>query len=451
MPVISEDQVRKGCAANQRMNEVLFPALKHMGCGLSVDEILSEIRRIAALPLEDSVTLPKEAYTSEDFFAWEVAEVFRKDWLCLAHVSQVPGAGDFLNLDVFGDPLIVVRDKEENIRILSRVCPHRAMDIMPPAFGYDGHGPAQWAEGRQGCGNTRLFLCPYHSWTFELDGRLKACPEMQEARGFRRDDWGLKEFRSEVWNGFIFVNLDGRSSASVAEQYQGINSHVAKWNLADMKVVMEREWDVPCNWKVLTENFMESYHHAGAHSKTLQPLMPARDTWTEAEQAYFIRCHLPYKEKARREIDETEAAGNQWGAFPPIAGIAGEDRYEWGLFLGYPLFTFLVAADQAVWYRMLPVGPDRLKLLTTVLVPRTTTEHPDFSSMLERGVDDAVGFHLEDMEVVTAVQRSLYSEGFQRGRLSHLEMPIWLIQRYLAARSRGTWPTFDHPAAPGQR
>lgn len=451
MPTINEEQVRAGCAANQRANDAQFPVLRKVRRAPALEETLREIQRIAALPLEESTTLPQEAYTSEEFYAWEVGQVFRKEWFCLAHVSQIPKIGDFLNLDLFGDPVIVVRDKGDQVRVMSRVCPHRAMDIMPPEFGYDGHGPAEWSEGRPGCGNTRLFLCPYHSWTFELDGRLKACPEMQEARGFHRDEWGLREFRSEVWQGFVFVNLDGAAPEPVAGQYAAMGAHVGRWPLGEMVVVLERPWDVPCNWKVLAENFMESYHHAGTHVKTLQPLMPAKGTWTEREQPHFIRCHLPYREKIRREIAEAEAAGRQWDAFPPIPGIAGEDRFEWGLFLGFPLFTFVVAADQAVWYRIIPGGPDNLKLLTTVLVPKSTTTHPDFPAMLERGSHEAVGFHIEDMEVVTAVQRSLYAEGYQRGRLSHLEMPIWLIQRYLAARSRGTWPACDHPAAPGQR
>jgi len=447
---LNEKLIREACATNQRNNEAIFPALKGVSSTNEIDVILSEIQRIAELPMEQSTTLPKEAYTSEAFFSWEIENIFRKEWLCLAHVSQIPNAGDFINLDLLGEPLIVIRDKSSKVRVLSRVCPHRAMDIMPPEFGYEGFGTADWKDGKPGCGNTRLFICPYHSWTFELDGRLKACPEMQEADGFHRDEWGLREFRSEEWNGFIFVNLDGEAPRSVAEQYQGLGNHIGKWKIQDMSIVVENSWECPCNWKVLVENFMESYHHAGAHAKTLQPLMPARGTWTEAENPHFIRCHLPYKSKVRDEIKAREAEGQQWDVFPPIPGLEGEDRLEWGLMLGLPLFTFLVAPDQVVWYRIEPIGPDKLKVLTTVLVPKDVKAHPHFEQMLERGAADAVTFHLEDMEVVTAVQRSLYSKGYQRGRLSHLEMPIWLIQRYFAARARGTWPTMDRPGSPGQ-
>src|SRR4051812_19623071 len=96
---------------------------------MPVEEILRDIRETAALPLERSRTLPPETYTSDAFFAWEEENILRHDWLCVAHVSQVPAAGDFITLDLPGEPLVVVRGKDEVIRTLSRVCPHRAMDI----------------------------------------------------------------------------------------------------------------------------------------------------------------------------------------------------------------------------------------------------------------------------------------------------------------------------------
>jgi phenylpropionate dioxygenase-like ring-hydroxylating dioxygenase large terminal subunit len=218
-----------------------------------------------------------------------------------------------------------------------------------------------------------------------------------------------------------------------------------------MELVFAREWDCPFNWKVLTENFMESYHHAGAHSQTLQPMMPARDTWTEREKAHYIRCHLPMKAALREKIETMESRGERWDSFPPIPEVTGEDRYEWGLCIGYPGFKFVVTADSLIWYRTHPLGPNRLRLTTTMLVPKSTVRHPDFPAMLEKGAAQAVAFHLEDMEVCMAVQRGYYSSGYQRGRLSHLEMPIWLIQRYLAARARGTWPGMDREPAGSQR
>ncbi|HTQ30271.1 MAG TPA: SRPBCC family protein [Opitutaceae bacterium] len=417
---------------------------------MSVADIQRGISAAAELPLAAARTIPAQAYTSEEFFEWETRHLLRGGWQCVAHVSQIPAAGDFLNLDLLGEPIIVVHDKDGAVRVLSRVCPHRAMDIMPDGFGYDGHGPAEAKPDAPACGHTRIFLCPYHAWTFELDGRLKACPEMHQAEGFARDDFGLKPFRSEVWNGFVFVNLDG-GAPPLAEGLAGLADDVSNFGIHKMKLVVAREWDCPFNWKVLVENFMESYHHLGIHHKTLQPMMPARDTWTEQERRHYVRAHLPYKDSVRQEYLAFAQRGDFSADPPPVPGLSEQQKTEWGLFLAHPTFLLATAPDRVIWYRLQPLGPDRLKLLTTTLVPPDFVARENFSLLREKITRSLVDFHLEDMEVCTAVQRGLYASGWQPGRLSHLEMPVWLFHRYLAARIRGVWPTDDRPAAPGQR
>lgn len=435
MPVIDEAQVREASKINERYLRSRSVVRSRPGA-LPLEALLHEIQQAASLPLKRAVTLPAEAYTSSEYFDWECEHVFRAGWLAVAHVSQLPLAGDFVNIDVLGEPLLVVRDKSLEIRVLSRTCPHRGMDIMPPGFGYDGHGPVEFRQGGEDRGHTRLFLCPYHAWTFELDGGLKACAEMGQAEDFCREDWKLKHFRTEVWKGFVFVNLDGEAESTVAEQWADLGAAMVPWEAADLQVVFESHWDIPCNWKVLAENFMESYHHAGAHAKTLQPLMPARDTWTEPEHPHFIRCHLPFRQRVRADIARVEGEGEQWDAFPPIPGLTDVERHEWGLFMAFPLFTFVTAPDQLVWYRIEPRAPDALHLTTAILVPESTTRHPQFPEMVQRGQREATAFHLEDMEMLAAVQRGLHAQGYQRGRLSHLEMPIWLIQRHLARTAK---------------
>ena len=174
-----------------------------------VEEILRDIRETAALPLERAHTLPPETYTSDAFFEWETRTILHQDWLCVAHVSQLPKAGDFLTLDLLGEPLIVVHGKDGVIRTLSRVCPHRAMDIIPPGFDVPGRKHRRGRSEHDGAGHTRLFMCPYHAWTFELDGKLKARPRCswQSALIARRraeelPDRGLERlyFRELQWH-----------------------------------------------------------------------------------------------------------------------------------------------------------------------------------------------------------------------------------------------------------
>jgi phenylpropionate dioxygenase-like ring-hydroxylating dioxygenase large terminal subunit len=417
---------------------------------LPLAEIQRAICEAAARPLARATTLPAQAYTSEEFFEWEMHNVLRSGWQCLAHVSQIPEPGDFLNLDLLGEPLIVVRGKDKAIHVLSRVCPHRAMDIMPEGFGYEGHTLAEARDGKPDCGHTRLFLCPYHAWTFELDGRLKACPEMHKADGFCRDEFFLKSFRTEIWQGFIFVNLDG-SASPFADGLAEMATDLAAFRLPEMKLVIAREWDCAFNWKVLVENFMESYHHLGIHHKSLQPMMPARDTWTEQERRQYVRSHLPYKNSVSEAYREFEQRGDFSTELPPLANLSEAQKSEWGLFLVHPTFLLATAPDRVIWYRLQPLGPERLKLTTTTLFAPEVVERENFETLRERATELLVQFHLEDMQVCTAVQRGYYASGWQPGRLSHLEMPVWLFHRYLAARINGKWPTDDGNVASGQR
>jgi phenylpropionate dioxygenase-like ring-hydroxylating dioxygenase large terminal subunit len=221
--------------------------------------------------------------------------------------------------------------------------------------------------------------------------------------------------------------------------------------LKDMKLTVAREWDCPFNWKVLVENFMESYHHLGIHHKTLQPLMPARDTWTEQERRHYVRSHLPYRDSVREEYLAFEERGDFSDAMPPLPRLSESQKTEWGLFLIHPTFLLATAPDRVIWYRLQPLGPDRLKLLTTTLIAPEATDLPQYEKLHARVAEQLTTFHLEDMQVCTAVQRGLYATGWQPGRLSHLEMPVWLFHRYIAARIQGLWPTDNGDVAPGQR
>jgi hypothetical protein len=180
-------------------------------------------------------------------------------------------------------------------------------------------------------------------------------------------------------------------------------------------------------------------------------MMPARDTWTEQERRHYVRAHLPYKDSVREEYLAFESKGDFSAAPPPLPGLNPAQKSEWGLFLIHPTFLLATAPDRVIWYRLQPLGPDRLKLLTTTLVAPEVLKRDNFETLRQYIAKQLVDFHLEDMEVCTAVQRGFYARGWQPGRLSHLEMTIWLFHRYLAARIRGVWPTDDHEPATSQR
>jgi phenylpropionate dioxygenase-like ring-hydroxylating dioxygenase large terminal subunit len=389
--------------------------------------LTADVTATAALPLPQARLLPPGAYTSEAFFSAEEERVFRAGWLCLAHVSELPEAGDYLAIDILGEPLAVTRARDGQVHVLSRICAHRAMDIIPGGTGFPRRGHAA------------ALVCPYHVWTYEFDGRLRGCPHMQNAENFTKSDWPLTALRSEIWNGFVFVNFDGKA-APVATHYADLDEQLAPWKIAEMGLAITMEWDCEFNWKIMVENWMESYHHIGAHSTTLNPIMPGQNTWIEPEHPHYIHAHLPYTAALQAEVAAAQARGEAMPGFLPIAGLSEAQQTEWGLFLGLPCFMFLTMPDRLLWYRLLPLAAGKCRLQTMTLVSRETLASPVFPQMVEAETPLLRDFHLEDMVMNTAVQQGLRSRYAVRGRLSHLEEPVWLIQRYLAARLNGTLP-----------
>ncbi len=403
----------------------------------SVSAINTAILDSADRDLQHAATLPADAYTSEEYFEYEKRTIFKQEWIALAHVSQLPKPGDYLSLDVLGEPLIVVRGKDNAIRVLSRVCPHRAMDILPRDFGYDERG------------KVRLFMCPYHSWTFDLSGQLKGAPEMQKTCDFNRQDFTLHEFRSEVWEGFVFVSFNPNAD-TVADQLDDLHTEVAPWKMADLDVVVELDWELDVNWKNMIENWMEPYHHMGIHVKTLQPMMPARGCWTDEYHPRYTRAHLPYRDSLIEEIKDAEARGEPYGTFPPLPGLPEPYKYEWTVHVGFPGYMMLTGPNSVLWYRLLPVSAQKIQLVTTILVSKEAQAQPDYEQHLAAETKALKDFHLEDVEVCTAVQRGLNSEAFQHGRFSYLEAPVHQIQRYLADQIRRTRATPNPAADPAE-
>ena len=358
--------------------------------------------------------------TDPDYFELEKRRVLNAGWLCAGHVSQIKAPGAFLPVDFLGEPLLLVHGEDGEIRAFSRVCPHRGADVL--------------LEGEAtGCGTVGSVLtCPYHRWTFGLDGKLRGAPQMQKAEGFNKEDWHLAPIRSAVWQGFIFVNLDG-SAPPLEEFYAAFGQTVAPWKLQDMELVISMDWECRFNWKVMVENWIESYHHLGPHTKTLNPLMPAQDTWTEQANPAFIHAHLPLTGRAAAPILEVIRAGGAGNGFLPLPGLSPELQSDWHLFVGFPCFMLLLARDRAIWYRLQPISPDYCRLTTTTLISRESLSMQNYPAVLEAETKMLRDFHMEDMAVNEAVQRGLRSRHAVRGRLSHLEEPVWQFHRQLAA------------------
>jgi phenylpropionate dioxygenase-like ring-hydroxylating dioxygenase large terminal subunit len=377
--------------------------------------IKREIAANAARPVEQATTLPREAFLSPEFYQLEGDAVLKAGWLPLGHVSQLAEKGSYFAVDLMSEPLLVIRGNDEEIRVLSRSCPHRGTDIMHKCLGIPRSGKAQ-----------RL-LCPYHRWSFGLQGELRGAPQMERSEGFNKEDWSLGAFRSAVWEGFIFVNLDGRAP-ELSDLYGDFQKRIASWRCAEMELIYEREWEGAFNWKIMVENWAECYHHIGTHSKTLQATWPAQDVVIVDEHPNFMHTELVYSESAMKSIEN----GESYFVFPPIPDIPFGGKVEFWIFLGYPCFLLAVLKDCVLWLRVVPNSVESCTILTTILVPKVTTKVDNFVELKAKMEEIFVGFHAEDMLINVAVHEGLKSSKAVTGRLSHIESPIWMFHKYLA-------------------
>lgn len=365
-------------------------------------------------PLEQAYTLPPAAYTDPDIYEREVALIMRKSWLPLARVDQVAKPGDYISLDLFGQPVMVVHGKDGDIRTMSRVCLHRAAPLT-----------------EDGAGHRSLFTCPYHAWSYDTAGELVRTPLMEGADGF--DDMSatdkacrLPQIRTEIWNGFIMANLD-EDAEPFAPQVAGFTRYFEKFNLDDLVVVKTLDFPSNWNWKVLVENFMEAYHHIATHATTFGPIFPAGDsnvpdndgaTGSGLEGGPWSILHMPTADDHETEAD-TAADGSD--------SSLGGDLYANVIF---PHFLLGVQGTGTAWYQVLPESHDRLMLKIHFCLPRHLAEEDKDGAHAEATAEMLTIIHNEDIEANDMVWRGLNAPLTKQGRLSPLEKGIWQMNQW---------------------
>jgi phenylpropionate dioxygenase-like ring-hydroxylating dioxygenase large terminal subunit len=351
-------------------------------------------------PLAQASTLPPRFYVDPDVYTLEKQRIFRRSWLSVGRTDQVAAAGDYVCHDLVGEPLVIVRGRDDRIRVLSRVCRHRGMLVA------------------EGAGNCRSLRCPYHRWTYGLDGKLIGAPGMTQAEGFHHEEFGLSELRSEIWGGWIFVNLDanaaplGRPLEPLARVL--LNYEVARWHTADTL-----RYDMPCNWKVIVDNFMESFHHIGVHDDTFESVAPGMGTYADDVEGPYAILHNPI---ANRDAIPTVLR---------MPGLAGKERSEFLVIAIFPFHLFAVVPDHAVYYfQVQPISVDRTTVNIAICTP-PGSQGPEYAPMVKGLGEYVATIQQEDIPICTKLQASYGSSLARPGRYSHLEKALWQFHRFL--------------------
>lgn len=371
---------------------------------------------VVADRFESGRGLPPACYTDQEFYAAEIERIFRREWLCIGREDEVPKSGDYLSVELLGEPLVMLRGGDDRLRVLSRVCRHRSMPVV---------------EGR---GNTKTLLCPYHHWTYGLDGRLAGAPEMGKTPGFDPKAVCLPEVRSEAWEGFVFVNFEA-DAVPLSPQLQGASKLLANYRLSELRTVRSLPFDIECrwNWKLMCDNFIEPYHHVGVHLKSLEPVLPARQSEIVESDGPWTMVHMRYRKGRSPEEAPDPSAPN----LPPFPGADALERRTFTLLHIFPNLLISFFTDHMQFYRLFPEGAERVHMEKIFCYPPESMALPHFEEAVEHNERSFIEFRDEDIDAVLVLQRAYHARHAQPGIFSHLERPIWDFARWVADRMKG--------------
>ena len=362
-------------------------------------------------PADEASSLPAACYSDLAVHLVERDTMFRHGWIGVGRFDRWPDVGDFSAMDLGGVPVVVVRD-EGRLRAFANTCSHRSSQVMV------------------GDGNCSRMRCPFHFWTYGLDGRLLGAPSMQRTAGFDRADHGLHEFDLAERHGFVFVSLE--ESPPPIDEWLGDFGEVHEpWALAEMVTTRRREFTVDCNWKGFAEVFNEYYHLPYVHPGSIDSTYDDPDEPDEVVGAYATH------------FGTTQGTGGllvdeQHRALPLIDGLPDREahgvRYSW-------LFPNLVIATGAegMWmYEVYPDGPDRCRCAQVVCFPPTTIARPGFAEAAEAYYERFDVAISEDIPVLEQQHLGMRSPFSRQGRFSYLEPNVarfaaWYAERLLSA------------------
>ena len=276
-------------------------------------ELGKALKQSETFGYDEAWSMPKSYYTDENVLAIERAHLFAKEWICVGRVEEVPKPGDYMAFMLCNEPIVVVRGEDNNIRAMSNVCRHRG---------------ALLAEGR---GNNSRLVCPYHHWSYDLEGKLAGAPRMEAHKTFDKSNCRLPQFATEEWNGFLFVCL-AEDPPPLAPRLAPLAKLIHNYHVEQMKMLYVANEIWHTNWKCLIENFMEGYHLSPLHKTTLHLVNPTRlCTHLPAGENYFgynagYSPDLPRSQKGHPDLTDAEADNCVMFAIPPglVSGIGGD-------------------------------------------------------------------------------------------------------------------------------
>jgi choline monooxygenase len=344
----------------------------------TLKEILASYNAAAAL--QDAHTIPALWYTDARIAQLELQNVFSRAWQAVGRTEQVEKPGQYVSASVASEPVVAVRGSDGKLRAFYNVCRHHAMTVM-----------------NETCGQAQHMRCPYHGWTYNLEGELRGMTEFEGVCNFDRAQNGLVPIRAETWESFVFVNLD--SHAASLQEFLGALVGLAKpLGFGGLQFVERRSYTLNCNWKVYVDNFLDGGYHVPHMHKGLNSVLD----YTNYTIENVDRCCVQSSPVAVDKSSEASAAATR----------KGDHAYY---FWQYPNFMLNWYEGYLDTNLVLPLGVDRCEVIFDFYFGDTRESQMPYirESM---GVSERV--QQEDIIICDGVQRGLSSRAYQAGRLS---------------------------------
>ena len=359
----------------------------------SVEQILASYNERAALA--EASTIPAPWYVDTRIAELESKTVFSKSWQMVGRADQVEKPGQFVTANVAGEPIVVVRGNDGVLRGFFNVCRHHAAAVVT-----------------EPCGQASILHCPYHGWNYGLDGTLKGMPEFDGVKNFDRQKNGLLPVKADIWEGFVFVNLDPHALA-LKNFLGGLVKRVAPLGLSKLHYFDRRVYDIHCNWKVFVDNYLDGGYHVPHLHKGLNSVLDYKQYTIENEDRYCLQSSPMVSGTEDAATATTRKGDRAW--------------YFWQ----YPNLMINHYQGYMDTNLVLPVDVDHCRVIFDFYfaeVDEANSEYNRESVAVGARVQD------EDLGICEAVQQGLKSRAYKAGRLSvRREAGEHLFHRLLAA------------------
>ena len=362
----------------------------------------------------EAKTLPGRWYTSTEIFARERERIFGRSWCCVTRDERLASPGDFVLVEVAGESLIVTRDAAGAVRAFFNVCRHRGTRIC-----IQEHGQF-----------TGSIQCPYHGWTYGLDGSLLAARNMADAAGFDRANFPLVEAAVAVRDGLVFVNVSS-DAPSFENDLGAFFDRFAPWNVGALRTAREIAYDLACNWKLVFQNYSECYHCPLVHPQ-LEGLSPSESGRNDLVEGPVLGGYSELRHAG------TSLTTTGHTSRTPIGGVAGANLDRIYYYTVFPSLLISLHPDYVMLHRVEPLAVDRTRVVCAWLFDPAAMEGPGFDPA------DAVEFwdvtNRQDWHVSERTQLGVSSRAYVPGPYAQAEGLLAAFDRhYLAAMTSGLY------------